>query len=347
MIKTPGDTLRVQLEFIRHEIPGETAAERDATSITALVAAPEEKQLSGIYVLEFENGEEYAGQTINLFNRFTTHRGTWPGEIVAFRFLELAPDAKLLDQTERDVIASLEAAGKKLRNRALIGLPLRSEALDLVVDYAVQQEWLAGHTEPLNIGARGAQAVQRMKTWEKYQALCARDDFPRIALALAFYVRKCIPWPHQTEGRFWAVTSMPSTNRKAGLHQRLAAISINNVEVLVFFEDRERPDDPLRTGGFINLANGTAIPRRLRPLSGPGKYRTSGPVQRLYFDGDPDAICEFLLYPAIADGARKLAMGLLRKGRGMQSKYHDHNLADSIFEVLEMGYDLPESGTRP
>lgn len=36
--------------------------------------------------------------------------------------------------------------------------------------------------------------------------------------------------------------------------------------------------------------------------------------------------------PAVAEGARRLAIGLLRKGGGMFSRrFHDYNLADDVF----------------
>ena len=33
--------------------------------------------------------------------------------------------------------------------------------------------------------------------------------------------------------------------------------------------------------------------------------------------------------------ARKLAVGLLRKGGGMFARFHDYNLADDLFSVID------------
>lgn len=226
----------------------------------------------GIYVLEFADGTEYVGQTVNLLSRFTSHRRRWPNEIVAARFAPAPQD--LLNQYERDVVARSVAAGARLRNVDLVTLPLGPAALDLVVDRAVRDEWLRGDTESVNIGERGAVAAQRRQTLAKYRALEARPDFPALADALSAYIRFCLPWPHQTEARFWVLTSLPGSGRSSTWH-RLAAISVNNVETLVLGEARNDPGDPWEFAGFMNVDIDTPLLDALRPVAGQGGTRPS------------------------------------------------------------------------
>lgn len=43
----------------------------------------------GIYILEFNDGTQYVGQTVSLLSRIASRRRRWPGQITALRFAEL------------------------------------------------------------------------------------------------------------------------------------------------------------------------------------------------------------------------------------------------------------------
>lgn len=314
----PSPTLR----FVRWELP-------PATSMSAVL--PEGFSRRGIYVLEFRDGELYVGQTVSLLARVATHARTWPGEIVAVRFAAL--ETGDMDAAERDVVARLVQAGSRLRNVDLVALPLRSAALDVLVDPAVQAAWLDGDTGPLSIGDRGRVARQRKRTEASYRLLQAHPEFDNTVAALAAYLRVCIPWPHVTEGRFWVVTCMPSTARSATGH-RLCALSVNNVEVLVIGEVRDG-DGGWQPSGFLNVA--------LEPDVWPdvggvhlvevGHYDKVGDVQRIEFRG-PHDVEGLLALPGVAAAARTLAVGLLRKGTSLFGRFHDYHLADAAFAEL-------------
>lgn len=301
----------------------------DDVSLSALVAPGFNG--CGIYVLEFDDGTEYIGQTVSLLSRIASHRRRWPGQITGLRFAEVPREA--LTQAERDVVARIAATGIGLRNTDLVALPLSSAALDLVVDRAVQDDWLRGETEPLNIGERGTLALQRRRTLQQYRTLAERSDFPTIVKAMADYLRCCVPWPHQTEARFWTITSMPSTGRSS-TWRRLAVITVNNVETVVLGESRDTPGDLWQPGGFMNLDANTSVPHDIAPYVEVAGYKTVGDVTRLWLDDPPD-VSTALQLPAVSEGARRLAIGLLRKGKGMFSRYHDYNLADDIFAELQ------------
>lgn len=308
------------LTFTRWVVPA-------GVSLAAVL--PEGVDRCGIYVLEFADGEEYVGQTVSLLSRTASHRRHWPDPIVAIRFVPVGRDD--LDTAERAVIARLLDGGVRLRNVDLVTLPRRSEALDLVVDHAVQSEWLSGEVDGVVIGDRGRIAQQRRRTRARYEALTARPDTGRIVDALADYVGACLPWPHATEGRFWTLTSLPSTG-SSPTWRRLAAISVNNVETLVLGESRV-PGQDWAFDGFVNVAGDTVIGDDLAGYATDSEYRPVGPVKQFWLDR-PEGVHEVLSHPELAAGARRLALGLLRKGSGMFGRFHDYNLADDVFARL-------------
>ena len=63
--------------------------------------------------------------------------------------------------------------------------------------------------------------------------------------------------------------------------------------------------------------------------------RASGPGGRF----------ELLRMPDVVEAARPLAIGLMRKGRGMMDKYHHESLADDVFTAL-LGSGNPYSGGK-
>lgn len=305
---------------------------------------PEDMSRRGIYVLEFRDGELYVGQTVSLLARVATHARTWPGEIVAVRFAAL--ETGDLDAAERDVVARLVQAGSRLRNVDLVALPLRSVALDVLVDPAVQAAWLNGESGPLSIGDRGRVARQRKRTEANYRLLQARPEFDTTVAAVAAYLRVCIPWPHVTEGRFWVVTSMPSTVRSA-VGRRLCALSVNNVEVLVIGEVRD-DDGGWQPTGFLNLAMEPDIWSEAGDLYSVelGHYDKVGDVQRIEFAG-PEEAEDLLALPGVAAAARALAVGLLRKGTSLFGRFHDYHLADAVFAHLEADGGQPNPAAAP
>jgi len=210
-----------------------------------------------------------------------------------------------------------------------VRLPRHNPALDLVVDRVVQEAWLNNEDLDLVLGDRTCLASETEGQRKQFARLSERSDYPQIVTFLADYLEKAVPWPHRTEGAFWTVTAHPATARSS-THRRVAAISINNVEVLVCYDIRRRPTVEWNTVWFVNLDRGTRIPLGIRlGASETGTYATVGRVRRLY------CTTSVLESPPVAIAARRLAMGLLRKGQGMMARYHNPLLADALFVELE------------
>jgi hypothetical protein len=301
----------------------------DGVSLSALLGPG--VPICGVYILEFDDGTEYVGQSVDFLSRFAWHRRHQPGKITAVSLAQVCLDG--LDQAERAVIQTREHRGAKLRNVDLVGLPLEGAALDLVVDKEVQAEWLVGAENGLLLGERADMPVTPAME-RKHKMMRRRSDYADIVQAIASYVGQVIPWPHRTERRFWSVTAMPSTNHTRN-HHRVFALSINNVETLVMFEERDGPTEDWRPFWFLNVASDVTLPepvRRDTVLT--SHYTSAGTIQQIWSD-EP-----FKSFPEVVAAARKLAIGLLRKGHGMMSKNHNIMLANDIFAELAVWSDL-------
>lgn len=290
---------------------------------------PVDSPRCGIYVLHFDDGYFYVGQARDVLVRFSTHRRRWEARIVGLDFAPAAPDE--LDDLERRSIQHFERQGKGLVNTAWVGLPMGPSPLDVIFDRVEQERWLDGMAElTYELEDRLALAGQRSRSGDKFRQLAARADYEGIRIALLMYLLDVMPCPHETEGRFWSMTSLPSTNRSR--HQRrVSVVSVNNVETLVLAEVLDEEEGWL-LGGFMNVAPGVGK-RHGWPVTR-NNYRTVGDVDTIYFEGW-QGLVHLLQQPEVVAAARQTALGLMRKGRGMMAKYHDRSLADDVFAAFE------------
>lgn len=234
-----------------------------------------------------------------------------------------------LDQVEQDTVAQEVAAGIVLRNKDLISMPLRSEALDAVIDTPEQIAWLNEEEGSIIPSDRADLARQRRNSTVVPDRLFAHPAYADVVKALAYYVGVCLPRPDLIEQRFWSVSNMPSTGKSSTWH-RLAVISVNNVETLVIGEYREVPTDPWIPFGFINTILTTPTPDWAHDICDIGNYRSTGDVKSFAFAESYLDVIDLLGDDDIFQGARDLALGLCRKGAGMMARYHDYALADEI-----------------
>lgn len=303
------------LRFQRYEWPADV-------SFSAVL--PTTSSRCGIYVVHFRDGAAYVGQSTKIMTRLSTHRRTWGSDIVAVDFV--AAKKADLNQWERQTIHEYEEKQVPLRNTALVGLPMGDSRLDLEIDRIMQEQWLThpdAQDYDLSERARLSSQRQRMEANPRFDELSSRVDYEAIRHVLWDYLLTAVPWPHETERKFWTVTVLPSTNRTSR-HRRLCAISVNNVETLVLTEDRGR-SGTWQPAGFINVALKSGGWRGRRR-----EYRTTGPLDTIAFSSWSD-LGRLLQREDVAAGARRTALGLMRKGQGMMGKYHDQDLADDLF----------------
>lgn len=300
------------------------------TSASALFIEPLN---CGIYLLEFANGEEYVGQTLHFHLRFSSHRRRWD-DIRAISFAPVVPQD--LDSAERAVIARRVQEGVRLRNLTLLSQPLGSSPLDLVIDKQVQAEWLTADMESgeIQLGQlRPLLARRRIASRQKFEQLRSHPLYEQVLLSVAFYVAMVIPWPDQTEGRHWTLTAFPGTAR-SGSNRRLTTLSIHNVELLIIGEAREE-DEPWEAYTLFNTALIPMMSKSLRPFAEiTDNYKSAGTLHTFSARG-ADALADLLTVPEVMRAARSLALGQLRKGRAVFSRFHNDAFADEVFALID------------
>lgn len=305
-----------------------------------------EKQLGcGIYELEFANGDCYVGQSVHFSSRFASHRRRWD-DIVRASFAEVP--FKDLDAAEAEVINTRAKTGRVMRNLLLTSQPYGPSVLNEYIEEQVQREWLSAELDddpvmdPERVElarrrlAEEPKDEQRIKWAKSVATLKAHPAGPFVIDSLAAYVYRVIPWPHQTEGRFWSVSAMPGTVRSR-TNRRFTTLSIQNVEMLFMgewlYENEEEGVSELVPFTVLNVHESTVVPNLL-PAFGQGQvhegYRTTGPIRT--FDADNvDLLEDFFQFPEVLLGARQLAMSQLRKGTAMFHRHHNQVLADEIY----------------
>lgn len=288
----------------------------------------------GIYLLEFADGSEYVGQSLHPNTRFATHQRRFD-DIAAVRFTPTARGD--LDRVEQQLITVRRAADVQLRNKTLMSQPLGpSAALDSIIDQQEQAAWIGlgqDMAEP-EISPERIELARRRIQAEPDRLPAPQREHPHTLDALesiAAYVYHVIPSPAETESRGWVLSAWPSTNRTK-VHRRFSTLSIQNVELLWFMEDLTDDGEWLQRT-MMNVAPTLPITPEIEDIAEEGSYRTVGPVTRLFFD-DWNQVEAVLFAPGVLLAARELALGQLRKGRAMFSRFHSDALADEVFSWI-------------
>ncbi|WP_315914972.1 GIY-YIG nuclease family protein [Arthrobacter sp. lap29] len=294
---------------------------------------PEDSR-TGIYVLSFANGDRYVGKSLNVVNRFANHRRRWSDiTYIAFRPFQAAE----LNARERQVLGAVERINYRVRNIDLAGRTGGGGLLDIVMEEEAQKEWLASAIPEPTDSSRYTVASRRAGGLPRFQHLLGRTDAQELIEVAARYIGSAIPWPSQTEGRFWVVSAMASTDRSSNW-QRLVSISAQNVEVLVIGEATTVIGRGIE--GFINVDNDAADIEHwiqnqgLDAYSEAGSYGPVGKVCTIHFTGIA-ALNRLLSDDSpVTRPAKALALNLMRKGPSMYTRFHNDHLADAIFSRI-------------
>lgn len=275
---------------------------------------------SGIYILEFENGEAYVGKAVNAARRLSQHiAGTTHSDFSSYCFVPVAK--RQLSEVEKATMAACERAGIRLKNLAGASFNYKPSALDEIVEPDFLDAFTAGAPNDFS-GERPEEADLRRRYAARYNDLKAKANFEEVLSALRLYVSECIPAPPRTELGYWSVSCLP----KRGSDRLLACLNVHWQEVLFIGEDER--------GLFVglNLA-GT-------PLVEAGEL-TPEEVQSRYLPGGADQVSlmfplrelpEVLQEPGALNAARMLNVRLMRKGKTNFARSHCFELADQILE---------------
>lgn len=279
-----------------------------------------DRKLCGIYTLDFENGERYVGQTIDLVSRISSHRRRWD-DIVAVSFVECGPED--LNGLERAMIADAERQ-HKVRNRAFTKMPGGPSELDFVVDVQQQAEWLNGVQPAYPLDERTRAAERRQRTRKKFVELSEHPDYPETLDDLTAYVNAVIPWPSVTGGLYWGVSAVPGTGRTAD-RRRLFTVNAHNVELLFMLHFPKLGISE----SYLNVDSKVLERKDCRDLDiERTNYRSYKDATSIFVP--LGAMAELLERKSILVAARQMALGLMRRGPSNFAKFHSDDLLDQV-----------------
>lgn len=315
----------------------------DVRDLDSLAPAFKPKQSrTGVYRLNFANGEAYCGQAKNVLIRYSKHRRTWD-DIESIDFFPVA--LKNLNEAEQLLITETEAV-KSLRNKMLTNRPRGDEVVEIVTS--------TGSTVALpweRARAKGATESYADAVDPKLAELLRHPFFLEVRSVVGWYIAKTIPDPAGTAGQVWTSTCLPSTNRTKDEH-RLLCISCGNLETLfiVASTDFETSD------AFISVRLNVALmdnPERFHDPEGkqwqdevdPDVIHSTGRwlvlesayrgerVTSLVFGLNTfaeiiDGSIEFPSFDELVEKAYELNVRLMRRGGStMYTRFHNRNLA--------------------
>ncbi len=278
--------------------------------------------LHGAYRIQFENGEQFAGETRNIILRLGSHRRTWD-DIAIITYWPNTALATIPSHAQPDRVAQPGPPQRKIDRD--------DPGLDPVLD---RMRWADENIFEPHGKRPGERPDQRERTRPLFDRLATHPDFPRIVRLASEYLRLFVPAPAATEVSNWVITSLPSTIKTRTWH-RLICLSINNVEEMTI--GTQFNGSGWSTLGFISANPSEIAPHQLLTsrltdagvFLAPAFYRTVGPVYQVGFD-DLDGLEAALQDEDLQDLVGALAMRLMKRGRGLYGRFHDYNLADAI-----------------
>jgi hypothetical protein len=284
----------------------------------------------GIYVLQFLNGEIYAGQAIDVTRRYVQHNKTH-NDIVSIRFKRI-PKANLNDE-ERAAIWELEHNGFYLRNIMLTSIPKGDSDFDLVMPTEEQQQWLDDLNQQDFSGTKAQDDTLRRKYHRKFQLFLEQPQSEMAITLLRSYVQKSIPVPLRSEISFWGCSCLPSfSNRENVVYSR---ININWQEVLTVFTD----NGVLRSSFHLALspleqAFGDSLDflsENFPSLTYTDHFYDPGGHDQIHLECEgAESTLQLLENTDVIRAIRLFNMRLMKKGPCTYSRYHCMDLAERL-----------------
>ncbi len=204
----------------------------------------------GIYVIEFDDGTKYVGQSIDVVKRFwdhthgSNHHSAW-GDVVALSFAPAPPLE--LDILEKQMIQYQLDAGVLLRNRSGVLASEGPSPLDLVITVTDQKHWILGDWEPSPSDRAAFVRAVEASAPTKLEKNSPPEVVQAVIKDIAFALEHIIPVAPETERTYWTLSDYPST---AG--GRYATLNTGILEFLVFPRNSVVTDPTDLDPGFLD-----------------------------------------------------------------------------------------------
>jgi hypothetical protein len=287
----------------------------------------------GIYILQFLNGEVYAGQALDVTRRYVQHSKTH-SDIVNISFKSVRK-ANLNDE-ERVVIWELEQKGLHLRNIIFTSIPKGDSDFDLVMPIEEQQKWLNDFSYQDFGGTKAQDNTLRRKYHQKFQRFLKQSQAETAISVLQSYVRRGVPIPVRSEMSFWGCSCLPShASPGVTIYSR---VNVNWQEVFTVFTEQGV------LGFSFHLALSLleqAFGESLEPLF--EKYPSLYSTEHFYEPGGHDQIhvgiegaepaLRLLEETEIIKAIRLFNLRLMKKGPCAFSRFHCMDLADRLIRI--------------
>lgn len=298
----------------------------------------------GLYVLGFADGEFYVGISIDIPKRFSQHRKKYE-DIVYFTYMLETQDRQRA--LEEKIIHTLEAQGIVLRNVEHSSIPRGASDLDLVVEPARQEAWIAGHElqqEKCERPVNQSLYSSYKDSYRKFKALPVACDTLRF---LRSYLDASILDWRKTEVSFWGGGCLSPAGYKTIKYKlpTVARINIYRQEVLTIAQDMEFNGERIPVAISFHAASSplVSLPKRQGDqVAGHSgvyfwghKYKCGGHDQTSFIAAGFDAAAKLLEDDSMRRGFRILNTRLMMKGPCLWKGNHCLPMVEHLATVQE------------
>lgn len=287
----------------------------------------------GLYILQFSDGEIYAGQALDVTRRYVQHRKVHC-DIEKISFRRVAK--KNLNEEERALIWRLEYEGYRLRNITFTSIPRGESDFDLIMPVEKQEQWLKEVSYVDLSGSRVVNPELRRKYSRRFQRFTTMPFANEVINVLRQYVHAGIPVPLRSELSFWGCSCLPSYSYPD--ETVYSRINLRWQEVLTASEYK---DEILFSFHLALSPLEEAFGESLSPLM--KKFPSLEATDHFYEPGGQDQInliiegaesAElFMQQKEIVLAIRLFNLRLMKKGACTYSQYHCMDLADRLTRI--------------
>lgn len=298
----------------------------------------------GIYIFQFDNGDFYVGQAVDVVRRFAQHR-KYNTDIEYISFKQVPKER--LSEVERETVFELENRKRVLRNINIVSVVQGDTDLDLIIPKNAQDFWFTNFKDIRLDTERFEYPELRKRYTDRHNKFKDYEYYDEVVGLLQSYILSSIPFPRKTEYSFWACTLLPGGNVLVRVNifwQEIFCIreyifdnpETNEKEVgldVVFYVSKlilqkyYTYEDLLKE--FQSLEFGNNI------------YKPAGQDQQQIMISASEYF-DFFFKKGVWEAAKVFNLNLMRKGGCNSNRYHCFDLADEALRVDNIEYIDPK-----